>query len=249
MTPTSRKVEWLAFWVTMMAVMAVKPSHAQLEKLTNWCLDGEFHKSEPGPEDILFGQCTPWKSRSCCTSSVTFFVHSGNLFNLNHCPDKPDLSRACRRHFLQDQCFYECSPNIGPWVVKGDGSWRKERYHKVPLCASDCDTWFKDCADDYTCTDNWSRNFEWVDGTNKCPVNSSCYTYREIYRTAQTFCETIWDDAWKYTSNKEPCMRLWFDGSNYNPNDNVARIVAERLVKMDTLNSATMPQVLYGYIA
>jgi hypothetical protein len=28
------------------------------------------------------------------------------------------MSEGCKRHFIQDHCFYECSPNIRPWVVK-----------------------------------------------------------------------------------------------------------------------------------
>ena len=26
------------------------------------------------------------------------------------------MEPACKRHFIQDTCLYECSPNLGPWI-------------------------------------------------------------------------------------------------------------------------------------
>lgn len=65
-----------------------------------------------------FSQCVPWAKRSCCTKEVTEDIHSDDNmynFNFNHCHKK--MSDECRKHFTQDHCFYECSPNVGPWVV------------------------------------------------------------------------------------------------------------------------------------
>jgi folate receptor len=36
-------------------------------------------------------------------------------FNYNHCPNRK-MSSKCLEHFVQDLCFYECSPNVGPWM-------------------------------------------------------------------------------------------------------------------------------------
>jgi len=36
-------------------------------------------------------------------------------FNYNHCGPGKEMSDRCRKHFVQDLCFYECSPNVGPW--------------------------------------------------------------------------------------------------------------------------------------
>jgi len=68
---------------------------------------------------VIF-QCTPWKNRSCCTHNTTRNAHHSNLYNFNydHCSQKKNMSEDCKRHFRQDLCFYECSPNIGPWTVK-----------------------------------------------------------------------------------------------------------------------------------
>lgn len=43
--------------------------------------------------------------------------HGGEMygFNYNHCPNHK-MSNKCLEHFVQDLCFYECSPNVGPWV-------------------------------------------------------------------------------------------------------------------------------------
>lgn len=82
-------------------------------------------------------------------------------------------------------------------------SWRKERFYQVPLCWTDCDAWFSDCVDDFTCTDNWSLNFVWQNTTegcqngapaclkNYCPPQSACKTFKEIYQTAENFCEKV----------------------------------------------------------
>ncbi|XP_071453822.1 folate receptor beta-like isoform X2 [Hetaerina americana] len=163
-------------------------------KMLNSCLDGMHHKTEPGPEGDLYKQCYPWRDRSCCKYNTTEAAHHAGLygFKLDHCTDSAKMSTDCRRHFVQDLCFYECSPNIGPWIVKDSGmKIRKERYFEVPLCQSDCEAWFESCYDDYTCTDNWSRNFNWSNGRNHCPAMSKCRTFGSIYGNAGNFCSKV----------------------------------------------------------
>jgi len=41
----------------------------------------------------------------------------------------------------------------------------------------------------------------------------------------------VWDHAWKYTPDDQPCMKIWFDGEKGNPNDNVAKLEVERLMR------------------
>ena len=63
-------------------------------------------------------QCAPWKDRSCCTDQITEDLHinpTWHNFNWNHCD--PPLSSTCEAWMRQDLCFYECSPNVGPWLV------------------------------------------------------------------------------------------------------------------------------------
>ena len=117
---------------------------------------------------------------------------------------------------------------------------RRERYVNIPLCASDCLNWFNDCSQDYTCTDNWVRNFDWSRSGNTCPVGSSCKTFQQVYLTAENFCERVWDHSWKVTPDNEHCMRLWFNGSAGNPNDAVAEWKVERIIKTHRLGDSSV---------
>lgn len=207
------------------------PSHSMnvieyLKISEKWCMDGKFHKSLPGSEDELHNQCTPWKEFSCCTHNISKTLHYGNLYNfdLNHCAHIKPMSPACKRHFIQDSCFYECEPNVRPWVVRVNMTSRKERFYKVPLCQSDCESWYLACQHDFTCARNWISDFKWGPGGNKCATNK-CVTFAEMFgNSSKRFCEEIWDDAWEETDDTKPCMRMWFNGTYGNPNNEVAEI-------------------------
>jgi len=74
--------------------------------------------------------------------------------------------------------------------------------------------------------------------TNVCPAESTCKTFKEIYQTADNFCERVWDHSWKYTSNDQPCMKMWFDGPE-NPNDDVARWKIQVMYDDDTTSPSS----------
>ena len=42
---------------------------------------------------------------------------------------------------------------------------RKERFYKVPLCEQECNLWWNDCRNDFTCVKNWETDFNWATGT------------------------------------------------------------------------------------
>nr|XP_045601829.1 folate receptor beta-like [Procambarus clarkii] len=223
------------FCLTLVVTMTMAQKLRDVDTLINTCIDSKHHKSAPGPEGSLFTTCHQWKNRSCCTEDTTRLIQESSPYNFNydHCSRVKSMSSECKRHFMLDHCFYECSPNVGPWVVSENRLWRRERYWGVPLCAIDCELWFTACADDVTCTDNWTNNFRWLNMTgdcptrgscltNYCPVNSTCQTFKKIYRTARNFCEKVWDNAWKYAEPTTPCMHLQFNQSAINPNDAVA---------------------------
>ncbi|XP_046438647.1 folate receptor alpha-like [Daphnia pulex] len=214
-------------------------------QLVNSCIDGNNHKREPGPEDSLHKQCLPWKNNSCCTGNTTVHAHGGKMygFNYNHCPNRK-MSSKCLEHFVQDLCFYECSPNVGPWMQTVNMKMRRERFLDVPLCATDCDDWFNACKDDYTCTDNWTLNFKWINGTNHCRPESECRTFSDIFQNSSNFCERVWDHSWKYTNNSEPCMRIWFDGDQGNPNENIARWKIQQSNSAETFSTKPLTYVL-----
>ncbi|CAE1273752.1 FOLR [Acanthosepion pharaonis] len=138
-----------------------------LDDYLNTCLDGKNHKLRPGPEGTLFQKCAPWNKRSCCQRNVTKSIHTSDVwfnFSWHHCAP---LSPQCQSYFIQDLCFYECTPNGGPWIVQDSGmKIRKERYFNLPLCSDECNKWWNSCKSDSTCIENWTRGFDWSTGRN-----------------------------------------------------------------------------------
>uniref|UniRef100_A0A673BCP5 Folate receptor alpha-like n=1 Tax=Sphaeramia orbicularis TaxID=375764 RepID=A0A673BCP5_9TELE len=224
MLPCSR-----IMWTALALVLAFCRGALSLDKL-NMCMDAKHHKVEPGPEGYLYRQCEPWRDNACCTSNTSTAAHDDNSylynFNWNHCGA---MSEQCKKHFIQDTCFYECSPHLGPWIQQVWSmswiwsSWRKERILDVPLCQEDCHSWWEDCKNDFTCKTDWHKGWDWSSGTNKCPKDSRCSKWTEIYPTPQSMCEQIWSNSYRYTTYSKTsgrCMQLWFNGTN--PNKKVA---------------------------
>ncbi|XP_065136038.1 folate receptor [Paramisgurnus dabryanus] len=217
--------------------IALPPCVSSVDKL-NMCMDGKHHLIDPRPEGKLYEQCEPWKDNACCTANTTEEAHQDNSylynFNWNHCGM---MSDKCKKHFIQDTCFYECSPHLGPWIQTADESWRKERILDVPLCLEDCESWYEDCKDDYTCKENWHKGWDWSTGTNRCPSGSQCSPWSEIFPTAQSMCEKIWSNSYKYTTftkDSGRCMQMWFDPPN--PNKKVAEYYLSGAVETSTLS-------------
>lgn len=209
-----------------------------LDDFLNTCIDSKKHKTKPGPEDDLFKQCSPWKTRSCCTKENTIIMHNKSIlwhnFNMDH---SGRLSDKCREQFLQDLCFYECSPNTGPWLQEVKMKIRNEKYFNVPLCKSECDNWWNACQNDMTCLDNWGKGFNWSSGVNVCPTGSVNKTFKETFGNAKTFCEQVWNYSWKVVPDSKPCMKIWFTGSN--PNDEIAKMKAMTMVSASTCYNYT----------
>ncbi|KAG9467665.1 hypothetical protein GDO78_014512 [Eleutherodactylus coqui] len=139
------------------------------------------------------------------------------------------MSEQCKTHFIQDTCFYECSPNLGPWIVQADQQWRKERILDVPLCKEDCEAWYNDCSAAYTCKDNWHKGWNWTSGTNECPLGTSCRKFTAVFPSASDFCEKVWTNSYKFTESTRGsgrCMQLWFQNDDVTPNVRVAEYYA-----------------------
>ncbi|XP_072040542.1 folate receptor gamma-like isoform X2 [Amphiura filiformis] len=201
-----------------------------LDNLLNRCLDGRHHKTKPGPEADLFKQCSPWKDRACCTEKIAKDLHlaeTWHRFNYSHCAP---MSEQCEKFQRQDLCFYECSPNVGPWLIPQAKTIRKEYFVGVPFCASECNAWWDACKDDYTCVEDWGSGFSWTKSGNQCPENSTCQTFKKMYGSAKNMCEKIWSDSFQVKPDNEPCMRLWFDGNGTNPNEKVAQLKAAEII-------------------
>ncbi|XP_073517278.1 folate receptor alpha-like isoform X2 [Phyllobates terribilis] len=203
---------------------------AAKEDYMNQCMDGKHHKTEPGPEDNLHGQCAAWKDKACCTENTTHAAHQDQSylysFNWNHCGL---MSEQCKKHFIQDTCFYECSPNLGPWIQTVDQSWRRQRIVDVPLCKEDSEAWYNDCKDDYTCMENWHKGWNWTDGVNKCPAGTSCRKIGVVFPSVKDFCEKLWSNSYKFTEHLRGsgrCMQLFFLNTSATANVKVAEYYA-----------------------
>lgn len=201
------------------------------DSLLNVCMDAKHHKTAPGPEGQLHGQCTPWKDNACCTANTSVQAHQDQSylynFNWDHCGIMPE---KCKRHFIQDTCLYECSPNLGPWIKPADSSWRKERILHVPLCLEDCEEWWEDCQNAVTCKVNWHKGWNWTTGINQCPRGTSCQKFRYVFPTPADLCQQIWSHSYRYTTYRRGsgrCIQMWFNPSQGNPNVAVARYYAQ----------------------
>ncbi|XP_059819594.1 folate receptor gamma-like [Hypanus sabinus] len=201
------------------------------QDILNTCMNGKHHKTKPGPEGDLYRQCEPWRENACCTANTSIEAHKDQSFlygfNWNHCGIMTD---ECKRHFIQDTCLHECSPNLGPWILQVNQSWREERTLHVPICKTDCEQWWKDCQEDYTCKSNWHKGWDWSSGVNRCPENSKCRKFSAVFPTPQDLCEKVWSHSYKYTSHDRgsgKCIVLWFNANEMpNPNREVARYYA-----------------------
>ncbi|XP_064498540.1 folate receptor alpha-like [Pseudopipra pipra] len=200
------------------------------DSLLNICMSAKHHKEKPGPEGQLYGQCVLWKDNACCTANTSQEAHEDQSylynFNWDHCGAMP---QKCKRHFIQDTCLYECSPNLGPWIDQADNTWRKERIRDVPLCQEDCEQWWEDCQDAVTCKVNWHKGWNWTSGTNQCPQGAMCQKFKFVFPTAAALCEQIWSSSYRYTSHHRGsgrCIQMWFDPAQENPNVAVAQYYA-----------------------
>ncbi|XP_073936800.1 sperm-egg fusion protein Juno isoform X2 [Castor canadensis] len=151
-------VQW---WQFLLGMCTVVPTWTE-DKLLNVCMNDRHHKREPGPEDKLYVECSPWKDNACCTTTTSWEAHLdvSPLYNftLIHCGL---LTPSCQKHFIQAICFYECSPNLGPWIRLMGPREQGERILDVPLCWEDCEQWWDDCSSSYTCKSNWFGGWDW----------------------------------------------------------------------------------------
>ncbi|NWR43283.1 FOLR1 protein, partial [Regulus satrapa] len=199
------------------------------DSVLNVCMDAKHHKGQPGPEGKLYEQCSPWKDNACCTANTSLEAHRDLYnFNWNHCGVMP---AKCKRHFIQDMCLYECSPNLGPWIQQVNSSWRRERILHVPLCKEDCEEWWEDCKDALTCRDNWHKGWNWATGWNRCPWGSMCRPFSQVFPRPEELCEKIWSGSFRYSPERRGsgrCIQMWFDPAQGNPNAVVAKYYAWR---------------------
>ncbi|XP_005379738.1 PREDICTED: sperm-egg fusion protein Juno isoform X1 [Chinchilla lanigera] len=208
-------------WQLLLGLWTVVTTQAG-DKLFNVCMNARHHKREPGPEDKLFLQCVPWKDNACCTATTSWEAHRTELhlhnFSLVHCGL---LTPRCQKHFIQATCFYECSPNLGPWIQLVDTQGPEERVLGIPLCQEDCEQWWADCSSSYTCKSNWHGGWDWSRGKSRCPAGALCRPFPDYFPTPADLCEKIWSNSFKASPehrNSGQCLQKWFEPDQDNPN-------------------------------
>lgn len=232
----------------LQVVLTSAVTEKQVDEYLDVCIDSKHHKDKPGPETDEFKHCSPWKKHACCKANTTKHIANDGTFSLyrmkwNQCDHIKPLSAQCKSFLEKDTCFYECSPNMSPWIVEVTGSkTRRQKFSNVPLCASDCDAWFEACKDDYTCSDNWGniKSWNWTKTGNEC--KQPCKTFKDYYNDPITFCNKLFNYSFKYTSGKpgENCLVMW-------PNDiKTNALVARKYAKQALSTTAAAPSVAYG---
>ncbi|KAF6333243.1 IZUMO1 receptor, JUNO [Rhinolophus ferrumequinum] len=227
-------MEW--WWQLLLGLGTVTPIWAG-DELLSVCMRAKHHKREPSPEDQLYEECMPWKDNACCTFNTSWEAHLDvsllYSFSLLHCGlMMPD----CQKHFIQAVCFYECSPNLGPWIQQVVRlSWevglrgQEERILDAPLCREDCEQWWADCHTSYTCQSNWHGSWDWSRGKSRCPARAPCHPFPHYFPTPADLCEKIWSNSFKASPERRDsgrCLQKWFEPAQGNPNVAVARLFA-----------------------
>ena len=94
------------------------------EESPDMCMLQYYHKqgddgsyAAPSPENKDAHECHPWKDNACCHSATVNSVTAineayGEGYHWDRCGP---LSNACEQFFIQEACFYECSPHAGSY--------------------------------------------------------------------------------------------------------------------------------------
>lgn len=171
------------------------------------CLPGEKHKDFASPETDAYSACLDYQSSSCCSaeftqqlnqSTVTYIQDGDDIFNWSHCGA---ISEECETYMIEVECLYRCDPNM----IYFAGAYPSS-LDRVPICGQYCNHWFEACKDDLTCVTNWVFDWEYNNGTNTCPTNSSCSTFEERYGNSTRLCNVLWGNSFNYTEENTLCL-------------------------------------------
>ncbi|XP_041586258.1 sperm-egg fusion protein Juno isoform X1 [Vulpes lagopus] len=211
------------WWQLLLGLWTVMPVWAG-DELLNVCMKTKHHKREPGPEDKLYEECIPWAEKACCTASTSWHAHLDVSllynFSLLHCGL---MMPACEEHFIQAVCFYECSPNLGPWIQKELCSLGQtiEPLSEVMLTgfisqqprpapargACGCEPLRSRAISTLVSCDAWTQ----VDSSGQgerirdAPLcREDCEQWWEDCRTSYT-CRSDWHGSWDWSGGKSRC--------------------------------------------
>ena len=211
---------------------------SDVDRYLDRCLRSKYHKEKPGKEGSYF-HCSPWENHACCTANTTRNIQvdgTVSMYNMKWDQCNQTMSPKCRRFFEMDTCFYECSPNLAPWIVvdKYSKKTRRERVVQIPLCASACDEWFDACKDDLTCSNNWGNYSTWNWKTGMCKME--CKTFKEYFGGPEKFCNKIFNHSFSYSRGTpgKDCFILWPNSTLISANIRVARKAAKKAMEVNS---------------
>ncbi|XP_032114872.1 folate receptor gamma-like [Sapajus apella] len=195
----------MAWQVTQLLLLALVTAAGSAQPRSMWarmgllnvCMNTMHHKAQPGPEDNLYGQCRPWRKNACCTANTSQELHKDTSrlykFNWEHCGR---MEPAWKRHFIQDTCLYECSPNLGPWIQQVNQSWSKERILNAHLCKEDSSAGGRTVAPPTPARATGTKAGIGPQGL-MCPAGALCRTFESYFPTAAALCEGLWSHSYK----------------------------------------------------
>lgn len=91
------------------------------------------------------------------------------------------LLKTCERYIKNEECFWQCEPNLIKWHVK-EGA-----LEGVPVCAKYCDDWFDACKDDFTCAEDWLSDFNYSSNVYSCPTASKCLKFSKVTSSSSSY--------------------------------------------------------------
>ncbi|KII63456.1 Folate receptor gamma [Thelohanellus kitauei] len=187
------------------------------------CLKTGHHKVVHSPENVDdMGLCKPWSENSCCSAEAAKFISNPGDYYIhnvlfNQCPSHGNLSDECKLYFMLDSCFYHCGSIFLPWTTQFSyNNSITEVLRGIPLCSSDCDSWYDACKNDYTCSTTWySNSFGTVNGTPVCQME--CKRFKDYHPNSKQFCESIFQGMFKYSNGGDRCcMKLKYESIDDN---------------------------------
>nr|XP_039274360.1 riboflavin-binding protein-like [Styela clava] len=207
---------------SVISISLLLVAKAQEQPNDQVCPFGAYTKEAPSQENNLKA-CKEYQCNSCCTEELTeqlVLVPLQMVGILNYSQCDGGLSTACSNYMSYIQCYYQCSPNLYPWLHRVT-----RRLENLPICASFCGDWYEACKDDRTCVDetDWLRGFQKVqvgddpkDITLQCKTGQPCRKYSEVYENAQKFCTEMWPGVTMYQTDESSCVIPGDQGHNKN---------------------------------
>ena len=84
------------------------------------CARNGVRKTAPSGNVETFEFCQPWQGQSCCTADIAKSIGLHGQLKVDGTSWElcGTLSERCKSFLKKETCFYECEPNLVPWINK-----------------------------------------------------------------------------------------------------------------------------------